>query len=55
MKQPAYENITYRQIGALQNTDNVMNNMFWIGVYPGLTNEMILYIISKIEKFMNNY
>ena len=38
----------YRVIGQLKNTDIIMNNTFWLGVYPGMTNEMIDYIIEKI-------
>lgn len=43
-RQPAYLNIEKRVIGNLENTDFVMNNTFFIGVYPGITNEMINYI-----------
>jgi CDP-4-dehydro-6-deoxyglucose reductase, E1 len=52
LKQPAYDNIGYRLAGSLENTDIVMNNMFWIGVYPGLNNLMIDYVLSTIHGFM---
>ncbi|MDQ1255048.1 MAG: CDP-4-dehydro-6-deoxyglucose reductase [Euryarchaeota archaeon] len=52
LKQPAYENICYRLVGSLENTDTVMNNMFWIGVYPGLSQEMIDYMLSTIHGFL---
>ncbi len=39
----------YRQIGPLKNTDLVMNNSFWIGVYPGLTSEMLAYMIAALR------
>ncbi|MPN39549.1 hypothetical protein SDC9_187077 [bioreactor metagenome] len=55
LKQPAYEGIKYRVIGSLDNTDRVMNDLFWIGVYPGLTKEMIDYILSKFQSFMGGY
>lgn len=42
----------YRQIGDLVNTNFVMNNSFWIGVYPGMTQEMLDYMISCIKKFV---
>jgi len=53
LKQPAITegNYQYRIIGDLKNTDKVMRDTFWLGVYPGLTEEMIDYIIicSKIK------
>ena len=33
------------------NTDKIMNNTFWIGVYPGLTEEMLSFVVEKIEAF----
>ncbi len=49
LRQPAYLNSKYRKIGELPNTDYVMNNVFWIGVYPGLTAEMIDYIVDSFH------
>ncbi len=37
-------------MGELPNTDYVMNNVFWIGVYPGLTPEMIDYVVEQLHK-----
>lgn len=51
LRQPAYKDITYRQIGDLKNTDFVMNNTFWIGVYPGITPKNIKYIIKTFKEF----
>ncbi len=42
----------YRVSGELTNTDNVMNNTFWIGVQPALTEEMLEFVVSKIEAFL---
>ena len=39
----------YRVIGNLENTDTIMNRTFWIGVYPGLTDESIDYMIGEIK------
>jgi CDP-6-deoxy-D-xylo-4-hexulose-3-dehydrase len=52
LAQPAYRNIEHRVSGTLKNTDIVSNNSFWIGVYPGLSNEMISYMISTISSFV---
>jgi len=49
LRQPAYLDAKYRKIGELPNTDYVMNNVFWIGVYPGLTENMIDYIIDSFH------
>jgi CDP-6-deoxy-D-xylo-4-hexulose-3-dehydrase len=52
LRQPAYENTEYRVIGNLANTDFVMNNVFWIGVYPGLTKPMLDYVGQVITRFI---
>jgi CDP-6-deoxy-D-xylo-4-hexulose-3-dehydrase len=46
VRQPAYRNVQYRIAGELKNTDFVMNQLFWIGVYPGLTADMLQYVIE---------
>jgi CDP-6-deoxy-D-xylo-4-hexulose-3-dehydrase len=53
LKQPAYEGIRCRVSGSLENTDSVMNNLFWIGVYPGLTREMLEYTIAAFADFIS--
>jgi CDP-6-deoxy-D-xylo-4-hexulose-3-dehydrase len=45
LKQPAFQNTPRRVVGELKNTDNVMNDTFWIGVWPGLTKPMLDYVI----------
>jgi len=56
IKHPMFEtmilNKDYRIINKLTNTDKVMNNSFWIGVYPGLTHKQIEYIIYEIKFFL---
>lgn len=54
-KQPAYENTKYRIFGDLKNTDLVMNNLFWVGVYPGLTKEMLDYICKQFDMFFKKF
>lgn len=50
-RQPYFENVKYRIVGELTNTDLIMNNTFWIGVYPGLTREHLSFVIEKFEEF----
>lgn len=52
-RQPAYEDVNYRVATELTNTDYIMNNTFFIGVYPGLTDEKIEYVIKTFEEFFN--
>ncbi len=54
LKQPAYKQIKHRAVGGLENTDFVMNQVFWVGVYPGLSEESIQYIVDTIKSFSNN-
>jgi CDP-6-deoxy-D-xylo-4-hexulose-3-dehydrase len=51
VRQPAYKDLNFRVIGDLSNTDYVMENAFWIGLYPGLTLEMLDYVLSVIHQF----
>ena len=41
----------YRVIGDLNNTDKIMNNTFWIGVYPGMEKEKLSYMVKVIKDF----
>ena len=52
-RHPSFENVEYRIFGDLENTDFVMNNSFWIGVYPGYLEIIIKYILEKIFIFIN--
>jgi CDP-6-deoxy-D-xylo-4-hexulose-3-dehydrase len=51
-RQPYMDSSLYRVCGDLTNTDNVMNNTFWIGVQPALSREMLEYTVEKIETFL---
>ena len=52
-RHPAYQNIPHRIVGQLTNTDLVMQQTFWIGVYPGLTETMLNYMIQSIHAFID--
>ncbi|GAB4517660.1 MAG: lipopolysaccharide biosynthesis protein RfbH [Anaerolineae bacterium] len=49
IRQPAYKDIDYRVIGDLVNTDFVMNNVFWVGVYPGLSAAHLDYMVEMLH------
>jgi CDP-6-deoxy-D-xylo-4-hexulose-3-dehydrase len=49
-RQPAYADVEYRIVGDLKNTDYVMNNVFWIGVYPGLNDSMIEHMLNSLRE-----
>jgi CDP-4-dehydro-6-deoxyglucose reductase, E1 len=50
VRQPAYRDLTYRAVGPLENSDFVMKQAFWIGVYPGLSSEALNYTIDTIHR-----
>ena len=51
VRQPAYKNTLHRVVGALENSDFVMNHVFWLGVYPGLSQPMLDYVITSLHEF----
>jgi CDP-6-deoxy-D-xylo-4-hexulose-3-dehydrase len=52
VRQPAYRNVDWRIVGDLDNTEVVMKRTFWVGVYPGLTQEMMEFIGHSIREYM---
>ena len=53
LKQPAYYNLNYRKIDDLKNTDTLMNNSFWLGVWPGLNQFHYDYIVNTVRKYIS--
>jgi CDP-6-deoxy-D-xylo-4-hexulose-3-dehydrase len=49
VRQPAYQNVAYRIAGPLTNTDFVMDRVFWVGVYPGITPAMLEYVLDSFH------
>ncbi|MFE0178750.1 lipopolysaccharide biosynthesis protein RfbH [Streptomyces sp. NPDC059002] len=54
-RQPAYQDVPHRVVGSLENSDFVTEHTFWVGVYPGLTDEMIDYIASSVRAFVGRH
>jgi CDP-4-dehydro-6-deoxyglucose reductase, E1 len=52
LRQPAYAGIQHRVVGDLKNTDFVMQNVLWLGVFPGISEEMLDYVASTIHGFV---
>jgi CDP-6-deoxy-D-xylo-4-hexulose-3-dehydrase len=52
LKQPAYYNLNYRKIDDLKNTNLLMNNSFWLGVWPGLNQLHYEYIINTVRRYI---
>lgn len=53
LRQPAFKDTPRRIVGTLKNTDIIMKDTFWIGVWPGLTHEMLDYMIESLNQIMH--
>jgi CDP-6-deoxy-D-xylo-4-hexulose-3-dehydrase len=54
LRQPGYMHIQCRVVGTLENTDRVMNDSFFLGVFPGITDAMVDYVVEKIGSFFRD-
>ncbi|MCD8544055.1 MAG: lipopolysaccharide biosynthesis protein RfbH [Sulfurospirillum cavolei] len=56
LRHPLFESLEkdkeYRVVGVLPNTDKIMNDSFWVGLYPGMGDDAIQYMIEKIKEFL---
>lgn len=48
-RQPAYRNVPFRVAGSLANSDVIMNHVFWVGIFPGITDDMMAYLIEAFR------
>ena len=55
VRQPAYLDVPHRVVGDLATSDAIMDSTFWVGVYPGLTPEMLDFVIESIHDFVERY
>jgi CDP-6-deoxy-D-xylo-4-hexulose-3-dehydrase len=53
-RHPAYQDVHYRVVGDLTNSDLITDRTFWVGVYPGLTAEMLDYVAESIKEFADS-
>jgi CDP-4-dehydro-6-deoxyglucose reductase, E1 len=54
LRHPIAKNIDFRVVGKTENSDKIMRDSFYIGVYPGLDREKLEYVLSVIEDFIRN-
>jgi CDP-6-deoxy-D-xylo-4-hexulose-3-dehydrase len=52
VRQPAYRGVTYRTVGNLARTDFVMDRVFWIGLYPGLDERHLSFVVISVHEFI---
>jgi len=52
IRHPAFDDVTYQVFGDLYNADNIMKSTFWVGVWQGITDEMIDYMLAAFHEFM---
>jgi CDP-6-deoxy-D-xylo-4-hexulose-3-dehydrase len=52
-KHPCFEDVEYRVSGGLVNTDRIMNDTFWIGLYPGLSDHHLKFMLEKIQDYIS--
>ncbi|WP_199248731.1 lipopolysaccharide biosynthesis protein RfbH [[Phormidium] sp. ETS-05] len=55
VRQPLYQGLNYRVVGNLTNSDLVMQGVFWVGIFPGLTEEMLAYTAATLREFCRRF
>lgn len=53
LRQPGYTNIEHRVVGSLENADRIMRRSFWLGVYPGLSQPMLEYVVNNVLEYID--
>ena len=55
LRQPAYAGLNARQIGLLPNSNKVLADTFWIGVWPGIDDARLSYMLENLREFMKKW
>lgn len=53
-RQPAFQGVEYRVVGGLENTEKIMRDSFWIGVWPGINEEMLDYMVVTLSDILKS-
>jgi CDP-6-deoxy-D-xylo-4-hexulose-3-dehydrase len=53
VRQSAYRDMPHRVAGSLENSDFVMNRVFWLGVYPGLDRFRLQHVLDTVHNFVH--
>ena len=54
-KQPAFKDVAYRVAGTLENTDKIMNDAFWLGVWPGIDDQRLDYMVDTLAALTQQF
>ena len=54
IRQPYFQGRKYRKVGDLKNTDKIMRDTFWVGVFPGLSEEQLTFVANRIISFLDS-
>jgi CDP-4-dehydro-6-deoxyglucose reductase, E1 len=52
LRQPAYRDVPHRQVGPLERADFVMRRVFWLGLYPGNSQDMLAYVVESLHEWV---
>ncbi len=52
LRQPAYQGVRHRKVGELPNSDFVMNHVLWVGVWPGLSEKMLSFMVDTLHRMV---
>ena len=54
LRQPAYLDVEHRRVGEMRVADQIMHNTFWVGVFPGLSTEMLAFVAQSIKEALQS-